>query len=217
MIDELLEIGPHVTALPVVHGSGDFAWEVRRLMMKHSYDCLAVALPPSFQRATEEAILQLPTPSIVIQRDQKYLTPTSFSPVNEFAEEGEELDDSSLDPDREPGVSFVPVDPCQSMIAAIRTAMGDRVERRFIDLETSRYEPHARVMPDAFALKRMSLESMRRPFCRLLNRAKVPNGKHVLSIWRGNYASFRSILKKSCLSPASSTGHGSGRRSWTSN
>ena len=44
------------------------------------------------------------------------------------------------------------------MIAAIRTAMGDRVERRFIDLETSRYEPHARVMPDAFALKRMSLE-----------------------------------------------------------
>ena len=76
MIDELLEIGPHVTALPVVHGSGDFAWEVRRLMMKHSYDCLAVALPPSFQQATEEAILQLPTPSIVIQRDQKYLTPT---------------------------------------------------------------------------------------------------------------------------------------------
>ncbi len=157
MIDKVLEIGPHVTALPVVHGSGDFAWEVRRLMMKHSYDCLAVALPPSFQAATEEAILQLPTPGIVVQRDQKYLTPTDFSPGKEFSADEEENDFPPPE-DREPGVSYVPIDPCQSVIAAIRTAMGDRVERRFIDLETSQFEPHARVMPDAFALKKMSLE-----------------------------------------------------------
>ena len=157
MIDKLLEIGPHVTALPVVHGSGDFAWEVRRLMMKHSYDCLAVALPPSFQSATEEAILQLPTPSIVVQRDLQYLTPTDFSPKNEFSED-DDAELNSAEEDRELGVSYVPIDPCQGVIAAIRTAMGDRIPRRFIDMETSRFEPHSRVMPDAFALKKMSLQ-----------------------------------------------------------
>ena len=161
MIDKLLELGPHVTVLPVVHGSGDFAWEVRRLMMKHPYDCLAVALPPSFQSATEEAILQLPTPSIVVQRDLQYLTPTDFSLSNEFSEDDDAQGFNPADPsneDRELGVSYVPVDPCQGLIAAIRTAMGDRIPRRFIDMETSRFEPHSRVMPDAFALKKMSLE-----------------------------------------------------------
>ena len=158
MIDKLLEIGPHVTVLPVVHGSGDFAWEVRRLMMKHSYDCLAVALPPSFQPATEEAILQLPTPCIVVQRDLQYFAPTNFSSGNEFSEDDDAHNFNPSDEERELGVSYVPVDPCQGVIAAIRTAMGDRIPRRFIDLETSRFEPHSRVMPDAFALKKMSLE-----------------------------------------------------------
>ena len=158
MIDKLLEIGPHVTVLPIVHGSGDFAWEVRRLMMKHPYDCLAVALPPSFQSATEEAILELPTPSIVVQRDLQYLTATDFSSSNEFSEDDNAHNFNPSDEDHELGVSYVPVDPCQGVIAAIRTAMGDRIPRRFIDMETSRFEPHSRVMPDAFALKKMSLE-----------------------------------------------------------
>lgn len=127
-------------------------------MMKHSYDCLAVALPPSFQSATEEAILQLPTPSIVVQRDLQYLTPTNFSPSNEFSDDDDSQSFNPSDEDRELGVSYVPVDPCQGVIAAIRTAMGDRIPRRFIDMETSRFEPHSRVMPDAFALKKMSLE-----------------------------------------------------------
>lgn len=78
MIHEVLEIGPHVTALPVVHGSGDFAWEVRRLMMKHDYDCLAVALPATFQQDVESAILDLPTPGVVIQRSETFLPPPRF-------------------------------------------------------------------------------------------------------------------------------------------
>ena len=127
-------------------------------MMKHPYDCLAVALPPSFQSATEEAILELPTPSIVVQRDLQYLTATDFSSSNEFSEDDNAYNFNPSDEDQELGVSYVPVDPCQAVIAAIRTAMGDRIPRRFIDMETSRFEPHSRVMPDAFALKKTSLE-----------------------------------------------------------
>ena len=161
MIHEVLEIGPHVTALPVVHGSGDFAWEVRRLMMKHDYDCLAVALPASFQQNVEAAILDLPTPGIVVQRSEIFQSQPDFSPRSEFDEEQDDDFDEDFDfpEDDQPSASFVPVDPCQPVIAALRTAMGDRKPRHFIDLETSHYVPHARSMPDAFALKRLSLQA----------------------------------------------------------
>ena len=161
MIHEVLKIGPHVTALPVVHGSGDFAWEVRRLMMKHDYDCLAVALPESFQQTVEAAILDLPTPGVVVQRSETFLPPPDFSPHSEFDNESDDALDEFLDlpEEDETASSFVPIDPCQPVIAALRTAMGDRKPRHFIDLETSHYLPHARSMPDAFALKKLSLQS----------------------------------------------------------
>ncbi len=149
MIDPFLKIGPHVSALPVVNGSGDFAWEVRRLMTQHDFDCLAVPLPSSFQAPVESAILQFPTPSIVVQRDRQ--TVQQWTPA---AERSNEKDDEEL----LEGASYVPIDPCQGMIAALRTAMGERMPRRFIDLETSRYEPHTAVMPDAYALKKLPIQ-----------------------------------------------------------
>jgi hypothetical protein len=79
---DILKIGPRVTALPVVHGSGDFAWAVRHVMLEGSYDCLAVPIPDSFAGPLEEAILQLPAPGIVTQRET-----ADFSTANE--EDGE--------------------------------------------------------------------------------------------------------------------------------
>lgn len=151
MIDPLLEIGPHVTALPVVYGSGDFAWEVRRIMADGEFDCLAVPLPESFQALTEQMILNFPSPGIVVQRDYS-LIPESWQP------DAYKPDDARDDaPELEPGASYVPIDPCQPVIAAIRSAMGDRLPRYFIDLETSRYESYSRTLPDAYALKRVSI------------------------------------------------------------
>lgn len=147
MISEILKIGPRVTALPIVHGSGDFAWEVRRFMLAHSFDCLAVPLPGSFQSSVENAILSLPVPSVVFQRD-----------APEFQTDWQPASDGHEATDAEPSASFVPIDPCQSVIAAIRTAMGDRLPRYFVDLETSQYRPHTRTLPDAYALKKMPIE-----------------------------------------------------------
>ncbi len=152
MIHELLEIGPRVTALPIVHGRGDFAWEVRRLMMQHQFDCVAVPLPSSFQASVESAILRLPVPSVVFQREAiDYSQP--WEPDQDSKDENEKDFGNN-----EPGASFVPIDPCQGVIAAIRTAMGDHIPRRFIDLETSSYRPHARALPDAYALKTLPIE-----------------------------------------------------------
>ncbi|MFN6208595.1 MAG: hypothetical protein ACK49R_19415 [Planctomycetota bacterium] len=144
LIDPVLEIGTRVTALPVVHGSGDFAWEVRRLMGQHEFDCLAVSLPAEFQPAVEQGILALPRVSSVVVREEQAAS-ALWTPGRESSEA------------RMPEMSYVPIDPCQPVIAALRTAMGERLPRRFIDLPTTRFVPHTRLMPDAFALKFVSI------------------------------------------------------------
>ncbi|HEX8200329.1 MAG TPA: hypothetical protein VF590_07570, partial [Isosphaeraceae bacterium] len=131
--DDFLTIGPRVRVLPIIHGAGDFAIRVREELLARPYDCVAVPLPPSFQDDVEEAVERLPAISAVLQRD---------------ADDGEGQG--------EPGFSYVPIDPCQGVIAAIRTAIGERIARAFIDRETPRFEAHHAGFPDPYALKRVS-------------------------------------------------------------
>lgn len=142
MLDAVLEIGPRVTALPIVHGSGDFAWEVRRLMAHGAFDCLAIPLPNSFRSAVLAAVLELPTPSIVLAQE-------NWTNADSVASD----DNQSLDG----SASYVPIDPCQGVIAAVRWALEERVPIHFIDLEVDRFRPIARVLPDPFALKKVPL------------------------------------------------------------
>src|SRR5947207_5248208 len=100
--DDFLRIGPRVRALPIIHGSGDFAIRVREELLSRPYDCVAVPLPPSFQEEVEACIDRLPSISVVLQPDVD-------------REDGE------------PGFSYVPIDPCQGVVAALRTAMGERI------------------------------------------------------------------------------------------
>ena len=134
--DDFLKIGERIRVLPIVHGSGDCAIRVREELLARPYDCVAVPLPPSFQEDVEAAVEALPRIAVVTQRDV----------------------DSDDEGDEESGFSYVPIDPCQGVIAAIRTAMGERIAREFIDLETPRFEHHAAIYPDPYALKRVSPE-----------------------------------------------------------
>ena len=118
MIHELLEIGPHVTALPIVHGRGDFAWEVRRLMLKHQFDCVAVPIPPSFQTSVEQAILNLPVPSLVFQHDLEDFS-NQWQPPDDSDPSDQDEPDHPAESDRELGASFVPIDPCQGVILSL--------------------------------------------------------------------------------------------------
>jgi hypothetical protein len=135
--DDFLAISPRIRVMPIIHGSGDFAIQVREELLRRPYDCLAVPLPPSFQESVETAIEQLPGISVVVQRDA-------------------ENDDGPDDAER--GFSYVPIDPCQGVIAALRTARGERIAREFIDLETSHFVPITGLFPDPYALKRVSPE-----------------------------------------------------------
>lgn len=128
--DDFLTIAPGIRVLPILHGSGDFALQAREELLARPYDCLAVPLPSSFQEDVEEAVERLPTISAVVRRD---------------VDGGE-------------GFSYVPIDPCQGVVAAIRTAIGERIPREYIDLDVPRFEAVHGVFPDPYALKRVSVE-----------------------------------------------------------
>ncbi len=126
--DDFLRIGPRVRVLPIIHGSGDFAIRVREELLNRSYDCVAVPLPPSFQDDVEAAIERLPEISVVAQLDA-------------------DPEDATV------GFSYVPIDPCQGVIAALRVAVGERMPRAFIDMETPRFESRTGVsIPDSSSM-----------------------------------------------------------------
>ena len=107
------------------------------MMLQESFDALAVPLPPSFQQDVEEAIDLLPTPTVVIQ--------TKSDPLG--LRDPEEDDFGT--------VTYVPVDPCQGVIMALRIALGERLPRYFIDLESDEFPSMAAALPDPYALKQI--------------------------------------------------------------
>ena len=131
--DAVFHLSPRIELLPVLHGSGDMAQEVRETLIARRFDCLAVPLPPSFEHPIEDAVSDLPTVSVVVQREQT----------------GDEA----------ARVNFVPVDPCQAVIMGIRVAMGEGIARAYIDREVTSFEPLSFVSPDPYALKTLSLSA----------------------------------------------------------
>lgn len=148
MVTSPLALGNRITCLPVVNGSGQCALAVRRWLLENPCDCLAIALPGSFRSNVLEAVTRLPTPSMVLQR----CLPDYESHWSPNDLQGDEEDDT------EQAWSYVPVDPCQPVIMAIRIAIGEHIPIEFIDLETNAYQPQTAVMPDPYALKCVSLE-----------------------------------------------------------
>ncbi|ADB16431.1 hypothetical protein Psta_1756 [Pirellula staleyi DSM 6068] len=157
-VSEVLKIGPHVICAPVVHGSGDSMLAVRRLLLEESFDCVAVPLPLSFRADVLSAIRQLPHPTMVIQRPTATWKESSAE-ADEYLYSEEEIEGESLgEPVDDEIVSYVPIDPCQPVIAALRFALSERLPVEFIDLETNEFIPHTAVLPDPYALKKVSLE-----------------------------------------------------------
>ena len=129
-MNPIFDLSERLSVLPIIYGSGDFALEVRRRLLAMRPDCVAVPLPPSFADAVERGVERLPQISAVVQR--------------EVTLEGE--------------YNYVPIDPCQGVIAAVRTALDLDIDRAFVDLEVESYEEQGLVLPDPYALKEVALE-----------------------------------------------------------
>ncbi len=124
-------------------------------MLEQSFDCVAVPLPASFQADVERGIELLPSPTMVTQPEAPRFG-EEWSPDAEYSDDDDEVEPE--DGDEEPTHSYVPIDPCQPVIAALRAAISENIPRAFIDLETSRFEPNSAVLPDAYALKQVTPE-----------------------------------------------------------
>jgi len=164
MIDDCLRIGKRIVVAPVVHGSGDFAVAVRQLLLQESFDCLALPLPPSFKAQVESATSGLPVITCVVQSETPPPNPweSPAEPEEDYQEEAWEQGEDHEGHRPEPAgnhrcYTYVPIDPCQSVIAALRFALSERIPRAYIDLETNHFESATAVLPDPYALKKVSL------------------------------------------------------------
>ena len=127
-MSQILKLSDRIQFLPVIHGSGSFAREVRHQLLASPCDCLAVSLPPEFQQTVEEGINLLPSISLSCQIEQNG------------------------------GMNYVPIDPSQPVIMGLRIAMQEGLPRHFIDSSTDNYENRAVDLPDSFGLSKISYE-----------------------------------------------------------
>ena len=148
--EDFLSLSPRVRVIPVVHASGDFAQEARDRLLRLEPDCLAVPLPPSFEEAVEAGVEHLPRVSLAAAREGEVSYSREWEREDE--EEGEAPGEESG-----PAFNYVPVEPCQAVIAALRAARGERIPRAWVDIEVAAYAPESHLLPDPYALKKVPL------------------------------------------------------------
>ena len=159
---DFLNITNRISVLPVIHGSGDFAVEVRDRILRLEPDCVAVPLPPSFQSEVEAGVQELPYVSMVSVNED---TPSYLRDDESWEEYPQQEDglgaDEELYSDETDSSSYnyVPIDPCQPVISALRVAMGERIPRVFIDLEVECFQQDIHALPDPYALKKVPMEA----------------------------------------------------------
>ena len=130
--ESVFRLSPAICILPILHGSGDLAQEVRETLISAHYDCLALPLPPSAEEPVESAVGQLPQIHLVMIPEP--------------------------DHDGRATLSFIPVDPCQPIIMGLRVAMTEGISRAYVDREVQVFEPDPFPAPDPFALKQLRLD-----------------------------------------------------------
>ena len=155
----IFAIDSRLTLIPVVNASAPFASALRRELLKRPFDALAVALPKSFANPIIEAVEQLPNLSLVA---------LSFANNHNST-----YRDSHTGPDADhtlPLATYVPIDPCQGVIAAIRFALGEHIPIAWVGSDSPPLRHNAPYFPDTYALRSTSLER----FCAALLPSILP-------------------------------------------
>lgn len=115
---------------PVAHGRMEFAIEVRRAILFERPETVAVELPPTIERQFRAAVKRLPEMSVLVY-------PSS---------DGD--DDSAL---------YVPVEPCDPFVEAIRTASEIGAEILFVAPDFGDPPHLGDAYPDPYALRRIPI------------------------------------------------------------
>lgn len=132
-----------LTLIPVVHGSGAYASALRKELLTRTFDALAVPLPASFATDVIRGVQRLPALSAVVRLSAQ---------EDRFDESDETQEPTDL------RGTYVPIDPCQAVIAAIRFALGERKPIVWIDSQSDHIENHSPVFADCYAIRHTTLE-----------------------------------------------------------
>jgi hypothetical protein len=116
-----------IAFIPSIHGRAAFAREARRVFLSGRYPTVAVELPESLAEKTLEGIESLPLLSVVTY---------------------EETNGTRC---------FFPIDPCDSIIEALRLGLGENCALEFIDCDVEEFERTEVVLPDSYAVNSIGL------------------------------------------------------------
>lgn len=124
-----MNLGPSITLVPILHGSAFFAEHVRTRCGHQSFDCIAVDLPEHFAPALSTAVDRLPCISAVTAR-----TP-------------------------EETVFYVPVDPTDAAIEAVRQSRQQKIPFFCIGPRAIHAPEPIPPMPDAYAAQKLGFDA----------------------------------------------------------
>ena len=191
--DDFLTISPRIRVMPIIHGSGDFAIQVREELLNRPYDCVAVPLAPFVPGRSRGG--RRPVAGDLGRRPgrRRYRATTST--------------------ERELGFSYVPIDPCQGVIAALA--------------DGARRADRACVHRPGDAAVRAGHRFFSGPLCTQASQTRAfrggaPGGDSAARCpartpsaspgWRPGCASWKRAIARSSSSARSSTGPGSAMR-----
>jgi hypothetical protein len=149
----------NVEAIPLVHGRVAFAVAVRERMLAKRHAAIAVELPPSLENAVRAGIERLPRIHAAVYH--------GFRPPDqdeagwrEDPAPTREDDDGGEDVAAATGLQswYVPIDPCDAVIEALRIARGERVPAWFVDAEVEDFAGRRFVVPDPHALLTLGVD-----------------------------------------------------------
>ena len=124
------------TYLPVVPGRLEFAVEARRRILRERPEVVALELPATLEDLYLKAVARLPQISVIFYNDTEY----------------------HRDPEANTAI-YVPVEPADPFVEAIRTAQEIGAQIVFADPDSTERPHLADTYPDTFALSSIPLES----------------------------------------------------------
>jgi hypothetical protein len=128
------------TYLPVVPGRLEFAAEVRRRILATQPDVVAIELPATLESVYLEAVARLPQMSVIFYNDTEYRPRPGVS-----------------DADASPAV-YVPVEPADPFVEAIRTAQEIGADIVFADPDSTERPHIPDTYPDTCALQSITFQ-----------------------------------------------------------
>jgi len=145
----------NVEVVPLVHGRVAFAVAVRERMLAKRHAALAVELPPSVGPAVMKGLERLPKIHAAVYREwtRGEFDGAPWSPEREARGDEDEVSAAT-------GLRawYVPIDPCDAIVEALRIARGERVPTHFVDAEIEEFAGRRFVMPDPHALLTLGID-----------------------------------------------------------